>query len=91
MIAAGAYFAYRLLSSARAEERKRRQNVQSHTRRDDALLLVAALSVVGLLLCAMFLKPLSALVNSRAGFAATILVVGGGLTYIFNRWRTPGS
>lgn len=77
-----AYFAYRLPTSARAEERRRRQQGQPHTRRDDALLLLTALSVVGVLLCAMFLKPLNVLVNSRAGIAATILVVGGGLTYI---------
>ena len=90
-IAVGAYFAYRLLTSARAEERRRRQQGQPHTRRDDALLLLTALSVVGVLLCAMFLKPLNVLVNSRAGIAATILVVGGGLTYIFNRRRAPRS
>jgi Na+/H+ antiporter NhaD/arsenite permease-like protein len=91
IIAAWVYFAYRLLSSAKTEERKRRQQGKPHTRRDDALLLLAASSVVGLVLCAMFLKPLNVLVNSRAGIAATILLVGGGLTYIFNRGRAPRS
>ena len=76
---------YALLSGARAEERRRREQGQPHTTRDTALLLLTALSVVGVLLCAMFLKPLNGLVNSRAGFAAVILVVGGGLTYVFNR------
>jgi hypothetical protein len=91
IIAVGAYFAYRLLNSARAEGRQRRQQGQPHTRRDNALLLLTASSVVGLLLCAVFLKPLNLLVNSRAGTAATILFVGGGLTYIFNRRRAPRS
>jgi Na+/H+ antiporter NhaD/arsenite permease-like protein len=84
-ITVGACFAYRLLSGARAEERRRREQGQPHTMRDTALLLLTALSVVGVLLCAMFLKPLNLLVNSRAGIAAIILVVGGGLTYFFNR------
>jgi sterol desaturase/sphingolipid hydroxylase (fatty acid hydroxylase superfamily) len=90
-IAVGAYFVYRLLNSARAEERKRRQQGQPHTRRDNALLLFTALSVVGILLCAVFLKPLNALANSRVGIAATILFVGGGLTYISSRRRAPRS
>lgn len=89
VLAAVAYFAYRLLSSARREERKRREHGQPHTMRDTSLLLLAALSVVGLLLCAIFLKPLNVLVNSRAGIVAIIVVVGGGLTYVFNRRRTP--
>jgi Na+/H+ antiporter NhaD/arsenite permease-like protein len=91
VIAAVAYFAYRLLSSARTEERRRREQGQPHTIRDTALLLLAALSVVGVLLCAIFLKPLNALVHSRAGFAAIIVLVGGGLTYLFNRRRAPNS
>ena len=86
-----AYFAYRFLSSARREDRRRREQGQPHTMRDTALLLFAALSVVGVLLCAEFLKPLNVLVNSRAGIAAVIVVVGGGLTYIFNRRRAPHS
>ena len=89
LIAAVGYFAYRLLSSARAEERRRRERGQPHTMRDTALLLLTALSVVGVLLFAMFLKPLNVLVNSRAGFAAIILAVGGGLTYVFNRKGEP--
>jgi hypothetical protein len=45
---------------------------------------------VGILLCAMFLKPLSVLFKSRAGVIALILLVGGGLTYVFNPRRdTP--
>jgi Na+/H+ antiporter NhaD/arsenite permease-like protein len=88
-IAAVAYFAYRLLSSARTDERTRREQGQPHTIRDTALLLLAALSVVGVLLCAIFLKPLNVLVHSRAGFAAIIVLVGGGLTYLFNRRRAP--
>lgn len=86
VIAAVAYFAYRLRSSVRGEERRRREKGQPHTMRDTALLLLTALSVVGVLLCAIFLKPLNVLV-SRAGFAAIIVVVGGGLTYVFNRRR----
>ena len=89
VIAALAYFAYRLLSSARTEERKRREPGQPHTTRDTALLLMAALSVVGVLLCAIFFEPLNGLVHSRVGFAAIVLVVGGGLTYLFNRRRAP--
>jgi hypothetical protein len=57
--------------------------------RDTALLLLTALSVVGVLLCAFFIKPLSVLVSSRVGIAAIILVVGGGLTFIFNRRGAP--
>jgi len=91
VIAGVAYFAYRFLSSARREERRRREQGQPHTTRDTALLLFAALSVVGVLLCASFIKPLNVLVNSRAGIAAVIVVVGGGLTYIFNRRRAPHS
>ena len=91
VIAAVAYFAYRLLSSARTEERRRREQGQPHTMRDSVLLLLAALSVVGLFLCAIFLKPLNVLVHSRAGFAAIIVLVGGGLTYLFNRRRDPHS
>jgi Na+/H+ antiporter NhaD/arsenite permease-like protein len=91
VIAAVAYIAYRLLSSARTEERRRREQGQPHTIRDSALLLLAALSVVGVLLCAIFLKPLNVLVHSRAGFAAIIVLVGGGLTYLFNRRRAPHS
>ena len=89
VIAAVSYFAFRLLSSARAEERKRRELRQPHTMRDTALLLLAALAVVGVLLCTMFLKPLNGLVNSRTGIAAIIVVVGGALTYVFNRRRAP--
>lgn len=89
MITAVAYFTYRLLSSARTEESRRREQNQPHTRRDTVLLLVTALPVVGVLVCAMFLKPLNLLVNSRAGIVAVILVVGGGLTYFFNRSRAP--
>jgi Na+/H+ antiporter NhaD/arsenite permease-like protein len=89
MLTVGAYFAYRLLRSARAEERRRREQNQPHTTRDTALLLLTALTVVGVLLCAMFLKPLNLLVNSRAGIAAIILVVGGGMTYVFNRRGAP--
>ena len=85
----GGYFAYRLLSSARAEERKRREMGQPHTARDTALLLLGALSVVGVLLGAIFLTPLNALVHYRAGLYAIIVVVGGGLTYLFNRRRAP--
>ena len=91
VIAAVACFAYRLLSSARTEERRRREQGQPHTTRDTALLLLAALSVVGVLLCAIFLKPLNVLVHSRAGFTAIIVFVGGGLTYLFNRRRAPHS
>jgi uncharacterized membrane protein YoaK (UPF0700 family) len=91
VIVAVAYFAYRLLSSARTQERRRREQGQPHTVRDTALLLLAALSVVGVLLCATFLKPLNVLVHSRAGFAVVIVLVGGGLTYLFNRRRAPHS
>ena len=62
VLAAVAYFAFRLLSSTRTEERRRREQGQPHTIRDTALLLLAAVSVVGVLLCAIFLKPLNVLV-----------------------------
>ena len=91
VIAAVAYCAYRLLRSAGTEERRRREHGQPHTMRDTALLLLAALSVVGVLLCAIFLKPLNLLLHSRAGFAAIIVLVGGGVTYVFNRRRAPHS
>lgn len=91
VIAAVGYFVYRLLRSARTEERRRREKGQPHTIKDTALLLVAALSVVGVLLCAIFLKPLNVLVHSRAAFAAIVVLVGGGLTYLFNRRRAPHS
>lgn len=89
MITVGAYFAYRLLRSARAEERRRRQHDQPHTMRDTALLLLTALSIVGVLLCATFLKPLNPLVNSRSGIAAIIIVVGGSLTYVLTSRGAP--
>src|SRR5580700_11156862 len=85
VIAVWALIAYRFISSARAEERRRREVGQPHTGRDTALLLLTALSVVGVVLCIAFLKPLGGLVDSRVGLAAAILIVGGGLTYIFNR------
>jgi len=91
IIPVGAYFAYRLLSIARAKERKRGERGQPHTTRDTALLLIAAVSVVGILLCAIFLKPLNDLLHSRVGFYTIIVVVGGGLTYLFNRRRSPRS
>lgn len=91
VIAAVANFAYRFLSSVRREERRRRERGQPHTVRDTALLLFTALSVVGALLCAIFLKPLNVLIHSRVGFYAIIVVVGGGLTYLFNRRRAPRS
>jgi threonine/homoserine/homoserine lactone efflux protein len=91
VIAGCAYMLYMFLSSARAEERRRREEGQPHTKRDTALLLLTGLCVVGVILLAIFLKPLNVLVNSRLGIAAIILVVGGGLTYIFNRKRTSHS
>jgi heme A synthase len=87
LVAVWAYIAYIFLSGARAEERRRRDEGQPHTKKDTALLLLTALSVVGIVLCAVFLKV--PLVNSRAGIAVIILVVGGGLTYVFNRRRAP--
>jgi undecaprenyl pyrophosphate phosphatase UppP len=89
VIAVWAYFSFRLLRSARTQERRRREEGQPHTKRDTALLLLAALSVVGVLLGTMFLMPSNRLINSRAGFAAIIVVVGGGLTYFFNRRGAP--
>jgi hypothetical protein len=91
LIAGSAYFAYRLLRSARAEERRRREEGQPQTMRDTALLLLTGLCVVGVILLAIFLKPLNVLITSRVGTAAIILVVGGGLTYIFNRKRPSHS
>ena len=82
------FIAYMFLVAGRTEERRRREAGQPHTRRDTALLLLTAFCVVGVLLCAAFFKPLNALVNSRAGIGAVILLIGGGLTYIFNRGRT---
>ena len=85
LIAFWAYLAYMLLAGARSEERRRREQGQPHTKQDDALLLLTGLCVVGVILCGILLKPLNFLVRSRLGGAAVILVVGGGLTYIFNR------
>lgn len=68
VVAALAYFAYRFVSSVRTEERRRREHGQPHSVRDTTLLLLAAVCVVGLLLCATFLKPLNVLIHSRAGF-----------------------
>jgi len=93
-IAGCIYVAYRLLSFLRIEERieeRRRQEGQPHTKRDAALLLLTALTVVGLILCGIFFMPSNSVVNSRAGFAAIIIVVGGGLTYVFNRRGSPHS
>jgi len=84
-----AYFIFRLLRSARTQERRRREEGQPHTKRDTALLLLSALSVVGVLLGAMYLMPSNPLINSRAGFYAIAVVVGGGLTYLFNRRGAP--
>ena len=89
VIAVWASIGYMFLSSARAEERRRLQGGQPHTIRDTALLLLTALSVVGLLLCAFFIRPLTVLATSRIGIAAIILVIGGGLTFVFNRRGTP--
>ncbi len=91
VVAALAYFAYRFVSSVRTEEHRRREHGQPHSVRDTTLLLLAAVCVVGLLLCATFLKPLNVLIHSRAGFVAIIVLAGGGLTYLFNRRRAPHS
>src|SRR6185437_12048042 len=71
-----------LLRSARAQERRRLEEGQQHTKRDTALLLLAALFMVGLLLGAIFLVPSNTPINSRAGFYAIAVVFGGGLTYL---------
>jgi len=73
IVAVWAYIVYMFLSTARAEERRRREQGQPHTKLDTALLLLTALCVVGAILCAILLKPLNVLVKSRAGFAAMIL------------------
>src|SRR5690242_19043011 len=62
-----AFIVYMFVVAGRAEERRRREEGQPHTRRDTALLFLTACSVVGALLCAAFFKPLNTLVNSRAG------------------------
>jgi len=85
LIAVLAYFVFGLLRSARAQERRRLEEGQQHTKRDTALLLLAALFMVGLLLGAIFLVPSNTPINSRAGFYAIAVVFGGGLTYLFNR------
>jgi len=85
LIAVLAYCVFGLLRSARAQERRRLEEGQQHTKRDTALLLLAALFMVGLLLGAIFLVPSNTPINSRAGFYAIAVVFGGGLTYLFNR------
>jgi sterol desaturase/sphingolipid hydroxylase (fatty acid hydroxylase superfamily) len=94
VIAGCAYVAYRLLyflRIERIEERRRREQGQPHTNRDTALLILTALTVVGILLCTIFFIPSNSVFNSRAGFAAIIIFVGGGLTYVFNRKGAPHS
>jgi len=84
-----------LLSLLRFERGRRKKN-QLHTKGDTSLLLLTALTLVGMILCPMFFVPSNSVVNSRAGVAATIVVVGGALTYVFNAevplirdgWRT---
>jgi hypothetical protein len=91
VIAFWVYMAYRFLSAARAEDRRRLEEGQPHTRRDTVLLLLSGLCVAGGLLCVAFFKPLMRLASSRLGMTAAILVVGGGLTYVFNRRRASHS
>jgi len=52
---------------------------------DSALLLFSGLFIVGVLLAATFFKPSNTFIGSRAGFYIIVLLIGGGLTYIFNR------
>jgi Na+/H+ antiporter NhaD/arsenite permease-like protein len=87
VIAVWIYIVFLLFSETRSQERQRQAEGRPHTIADTALLLLSGLSVVGVFLCAAFFKPLAALARSRAGIGAIIVVVGGGLTYIFNRNR----
>lgn len=75
-----------LLWGARLEERRRQRENQRHTLVDSALLLASGLIVAALVLLLAFYRPL--FINSRMGIAAIIVIVGGGLTYLFNRRRT---
>jgi hypothetical protein len=74
-----------ILWGARLEERRRQRENQPHTRKDSALLLLSGLTVCAVLLLLTFYQPL--FINSRIGIAVVIVVVGGGLTYLFNRKR----
>jgi hypothetical protein len=85
VIAGCALIVWRLVSNVRTEERRRRENNQPHTTRDTLLLLLSASLVVGIILFANYLKPLNPLTSSRAGLMALILLVGGGLSYVFSR------
>jgi hypothetical protein len=87
VIAFWVYLAYRFLSAARAEDRRRLEEGQPHSRRDTALLLLSGLCIAGGLLCVAFFTPLTRLASSRLGMTAVILVVCGALTYVFNRRR----
>jgi hypothetical protein len=91
VIAFWVFMAYRFLSAARAEDRRRLEEGQPHTRRDTALLLLSGLCVAGGLLCVAFFTPLTRLASSRVGMTAAILVLCGGLTYVFNRRRASHS
>jgi hypothetical protein len=75
------YFFWR---SAKREERRRPEQDQEHIKRDTALLGLSALILAGLILCGVWLKPLN-LPFSKILFIVTILAVGAGLAYIFNR------
>jgi len=75
-----------LLWSARREERRRQRENQPHTRVDSALLLLSGLTVSAVLLLLALYEPL--FISSRIRMAVLIVVVGGGLTYLFNRKRT---
>jgi hypothetical protein len=74
----------------RAEEKKRKEANQPHTFRDDALLLVAALLVVGLMMLPVFYEPLRIIFRKPMGpFMGSVMIVAlaYGLTYVFNHKR----
>ena len=88
-VAGGIYIVYLFWSSVRAEEQKRVDEGRPHKITDTWLLLFSGLSIAAVLLCGLFFK--SVFVSSHVGFYAVLIVLGGGLTYIFNRKRPRGS
>lgn len=75
-----------ILDAVRRQERRRRLKHQPHSHRDTALLFLSALVLIGIILAVVFLQQKALQLHiPRLGATAIILLVGGGLTYIFNR------
>lgn len=78
----------RMFMAWKKEEQARKETNQPHTLKDDALLLLSALLLVGLMITPWFFEPLRAILLAPIGGVLFVLIfipLAFGLTYVFNR------